>query len=68
MAAKVKVERTNPDPQNKRNSQHQGRITRRPLRLLSSFFCLNPTHQNHITLPFVQIVVSTLNDQNLDWP
>lgn len=44
--------------------QHPG--ARRPLRLLSSFFY--PTHQNHITILFVEFVVATLNGQKVDWP
>ena len=46
--------------------QHPG--ARRPLRLLSSLFCLNPTHQSHITMSFVEFVVSALNGQEVDWP
>lgn len=46
--------------------QHPG--ARRPLRLLSSIFCLNPTHQNSITLAFVEMVVAALNGQGADWP
>ena len=41
---------------------------RRPLRLLSSLFCLNPTHQNQITLAFVDMIVAALNGQAADWP
>ena len=35
---------------------------------MSSLFCLNPTHQIHITLPFVEMIVSALNDRETDWP
>ena len=41
---------------------------RRLLWLLSSPFCLNPMHQNHITISFVEFVVSALNGQEVDWP
>ena len=46
--------------------QHPG--AKRPLCLLSSFFCLNPTHQNHITISFAEMVVSTLNGQEMNRP
>lgn len=41
---------------------------KRPLRLLSSLFCLNPTHHNYITMGFVEMVVAALNGQEADWP
>ena len=41
---------------------------RRPLRLLSSLLCLNLTHQNHITLAFVDMVIAALNGQGAGWP
>ena len=50
-----------------RISDCQHPSARRPLRLLSSLLCLNPTHQNHVTLSFVEMVVSTLNGENVDW-
>ena len=51
-----------------RISDCQHPSARRPLRLLSSLLCLNPTHQSHITLSFVEMVVSALNGENVDWP
>jgi hypothetical protein len=41
---------------------------RRPLRLLSSLFCLNPTHHNQLALAFVEMVVAALNGLEADWP
>ena len=51
-----------------RISDCQHPSARRPLRLLSSLLCLNPTHQNHIALSFVEMVVSALNGEGVDWP
>lgn len=46
--------------------QHPG--ARRPLRILSSFFCLNPTQRNNITVAFLDYVIAALNGQKVDWP
>ena len=46
--------------------QHPG--ARRPLRILSSFFCLNPTQRNNITVAFLDYVIAALNGQKMDWP
>lgn len=51
-----------------RISDCQHSAARRPLRLLSSFFCLNPFHHNHITMSIVEFVVAALNGQEVDWP
>lgn len=42
--------------------------SKRPLRLLSSFFCLNTTNQYNITIHFAELVLATLNGQAVDWP
>ena len=58
----------NPDKETVRISDCQHPGARRPLRLLSSIFCLNPTHHNQITLAFVEMIVAALNGQESDWP
>ena len=60
--------RESPEKETVRISDCQHPGARRPLRLLSSIFCLNPTHQNQITLAFVEMVVAALNGQEADWP
>ena len=60
--------KANPESDTVRISDCQHPGARRPLRLLSSIFCLNPTHQNHITLAFVEMIVAALNGQEADWP
>ena len=57
-----------PEKETVRISDCQHPSARRPLRLLSSIFCLNPTHQNQITLAFVEMVVAALNGEGADWP
>ena len=41
---------------------------KRPLRLLSSLFCLNSTHQHHIATSFAKHILAALNGQPMDWP
>ena len=41
---------------------------KRPLRLLSSLFCLNSTHQHHIATSFAEHILAALNGQPMDWP
>ena len=43
-------------------------VARRPLRLLSTFFCLNSTHQSHITVAFIEVVLAAMNGEEVDWP
>lgn len=42
--------------------------SKRPLRLLSSFFCLNTSNQYSITIHFASLVLATLNGEKVDWP
>ena len=42
--------------------------SKRPLRLLSSFFCLNTTSQYSITIHFAKLVLAAVNGQAVDWP
>ena len=51
-----------------RISECQHPVARRPLRLLSTFFCLNSTHQSHITVAFMDVVLAAINGQKVDWP
>ena len=41
---------------------------KRPLRLLSSLLCLNPTNQHHIAATFAQHILAALNGKAVDWP
>ena len=41
---------------------------KRPLRLLSSLFCLNSAHQHHIATSFAKHILAALNGQPMDWP
>ena len=38
------------------------------LRPLSTFFCLNSTHQSHITVAFIEVLLAAMNGQEVDWP
>lgn len=40
---------------------------KKPLRILSSLFCLNITSQIHISIPFAELVLATLNGHTIDW-
>ena len=42
--------------------------SKKPLRLLSSFFCLNTASQYSITIHFAKLVVAAVNGQAVDWP
>ena len=42
--------------------------SKRPLRLLSSLFCLNTTSQYSVTIHFAGLVLAALNGQKVDWP
>jgi hypothetical protein len=42
--------------------------SKRPLRLLSSFFCLNTTGQYSVTIHFAKLVLAAINGQAVDWP
>ena len=42
--------------------------SRRPLRLLSSFFCLNTSSQYSVTIHFAKLVLAALNGEKVDWP
>lgn len=55
-------------PEILRISECQHPAARRPLRLLSYLFCLNPTNQHRITVSFMERVVEALNGQEVDWP
>ena len=41
---------------------------KKPLRLLSSLFCLNTTSQYSISISFAKRVLAALNGQEVDWP
>ena len=41
--------------------------TKKPLRMLSSLFCLNTTSQTHISISFVELIVAVLNGHTIDW-
>ena len=41
---------------------------KRPLRLLSSLFCLNTTNQYSISIPFAKHILAALNGQEVNWP
>lgn len=40
---------------------------KKPLRILSSLFCLNTTSQNHISISFAELILAALNGHNIDW-
>ena len=42
--------------------------SKKPLRLLSSLFCLNTTSQYSISISFAKQVLAALNGQEVDWP
>ena len=42
--------------------------SKRPLRLLSSFFCLNTASQYSVTIHFAKLVLAAVNGQAVDWP
>ena len=42
--------------------------SKRPLRLLSSFFCLNTSGQYSISIHFANLVLAALNGEKVDWP
>ena len=42
--------------------------SKKPLRLLSSFFCLNTATQYSITIHFAKLVLAAVNGQAVDWP
>ena len=41
---------------------------KKPLRFLSSLFCLNTTGQNYISVSFAELILAALNGQPVDWP
>ena len=40
---------------------------KKPLRILSSLFCLNTTGQDHISIPFAELILAALNGNTIDW-
>ena len=40
---------------------------KKPLRVLSSLFCLNTTGQEHISIPFAELILTALNGNTIDW-
>ena len=42
--------------------------SKRPLRLLSSLFCLNTSGQYSISIHFAKLVLAALNGEKVDWP
>lgn len=42
--------------------------SKRPLRLLSSLLCLNPTYQHSIASSFAEHILAALNGKAVDWP
>lgn len=40
---------------------------KKPLRMLSSLFCLNTTSQNHISISFAEVILAALNGHAIDW-
>jgi hypothetical protein len=42
--------------------------SKRPLRLLSSFLCLNTSGQYGISIHFAKLVLAALNGEKVDWP
>ena len=62
----VKVNSDNRDTLRIVDCQYPG--AKRPLRLLSSLLCLNPTHQHHIAYSFAEHIVAALNGKAVDWP
>ena len=42
--------------------------SKKPLRLLNSFFCLNTASQYSITIHFAKLVLAAMNGQAVDWP
>ena len=42
--------------------------SKRPLRLLSSFFCLNTSGQYSITIHFAELLLTAMNGEKVDWP
>lgn len=39
----------------------------KPLRILSSLFCLNTTGHDHISIPFAELILAALNGNTIDW-
>ena len=39
----------------------------KPLRILSSLFCLNTTGQDHISISFAELIMAALNGNTIDW-
>ena len=40
---------------------------KKPLRILSSLFCLNTTGHDHISIPFAELILAALNGNTIDW-
>ena len=40
---------------------------KKPLRMLSSLFCLNTTSHTHISISFAELIVAALNGHTIDW-
>ena len=40
---------------------------KKPLRILSSLFCLNTTGHNHISISFAELILAALNGSTIDW-
>ena len=40
---------------------------KKPLRMLSSLFCLNTTNHTHISISFAELIVAALNGHTIDW-
>jgi hypothetical protein len=40
---------------------------KKPLRILSSLFCLNTTGHNHISIAFAELILAALNGHTIDW-
>ena len=40
----------------------------KPLRILSSLFCLNTVGQNHLAISFAELILAALNGHAVDWP
>jgi hypothetical protein len=41
---------------------------KKPLRMLSSLFCLNTVGQNYIAITFAKLILAAVNGQAVDWP
>ena len=40
---------------------------KKPLKILSSLFCLNTTGQNQISILFAKLILAALNGHTIDW-